>query len=115
MAETLRKYRVRTVDGGVRLILAKNMHDAKSKARLEIGQLPNEVNLKILSKVLADLQDLQDTLKQKSINLKTEGKNLNWDEVNQEIKVISEQMNTYVNSFKELAGSMVKLKSDEEK
>ena len=114
MAETLKKYRVRTLDGGIKFVMAKNIHDAKSIARMEIGQLPNDVNLKIVKRVLAELQNNITEIENVIEELKISGKNLDWDEVNSKIKEISTQMMNKSISFKELAGSMVKLKNNEE-
>jgi septation ring formation regulator EzrA len=114
MAETLKKYRVKTVDGKVHIIEAKNIHDAQSKARLDIGQLPNDINLKIVDKVLAELQNDLYSIKEVARNLKNESKNLNWDEVHTSIKELSEHMMKQSTSLKQLAGSMAKIKNDKE-
>lgn len=109
MAETLKKYRVKTIDGSIRYIEAKNIHDAKSKARIEIGQLPNEVNLKIVKKVLVELQDLIDSINEKHTSVKQAGKDLDWDITHKIIKDISNMLIDESTSLSQLAGSMVKL------
>lgn len=113
MAETLKKYRVKTVDGKVKFIEAKNIHDAQSIARIEIGQLPNEVNLKILEKVLAELQEFIFDTKSDIVKLKSDGKNLDWNSVNQKIKDISKHMTSESTRFNQLAGSMVRIDNKE--
>lgn len=114
MAETLKKYRVRTVDGDIKFVMAKNIHDAKSIARIEVGQLPNDVNLKIVKRVLAELQESMEALKNEYDVLKVEGKDLDWDKVNSRIKNIATQMINKSTSFNQLAGSMVRVKNDSE-
>ena len=114
MSEILKKYRVKTIDGGSQIVLAKNIHDAKSKARIELGQLPNEVNLRIVNKVLDILNTSMIMFNETTNNLKKESKVLNWDEVYTLLKESSERMLKTADDFKELAGSMVKIKNKEE-
>lgn len=114
MAETLKKYRVRTIDGEIKFVMAKNIHDAKSIARIEVGQLPNDVNLKIVKRVLAELQDDIESLKIEYETLKLDGKDLEWDKVNSRIKSIATLMMEKSTSFSQLAGSMVRIKNDSE-
>lgn len=113
MAETLKKYRVRTVDGTIKYIGAKNIHDAKSIARIEIGQLPNDVNLKIVKKVLAELQDDIDYITKEHNQIKADSKNLDWDNVNKRIKNIATQLLDKSTAFSQMAGSMVRINNEE--
>lgn len=109
MAETLKKYRVKTVDGQIRFVMAKNIHDAKSKARLEVGQLPNEVNLKIVKRALAEFQEIIDTLTSMDTKLKQSGKDLEWNLTNSQLKEISKYLEEKSTSISQLAGSMVRI------
>lgn len=113
MNKTLKKYRIKSSDGNTKIIYARNMHDAKSKARIEFGQLPNDINLKIVKKVLENLQDTFSYLKDETDKLKNGSKDLNWNEVYSDIKNISDYLKNNSLLFLELAGSMVKIKNEE--
>lgn len=113
MVKALKKYRVKTIDNEVKIVLAKNIHDAMSKARLEVGQLPNDVNLKVVSNALTLLQDKINSLKEISDLIKVNSKDYNWDSIYEQLKSLQNDFTNDADTINDLAGSMVKINKEE--
>lgn len=106
--ENLRKFRVMTSKGEV-FINARNMHDAISKARTEIGQLPNDINTKITKNVLDEINELQSLLDTFKSQIKDSARSLDWNDVYKNTKQASLRIHDCACKCKEQIGSMLKI------
>ena len=111
MDNSLKKFRVMTSKGEV-IIDAKNIHDAISRARQEIGQLPNDINTKICQDIIDELTDLQNTIEDIKLRIKTSSKNLEWNDVYSETKQLPVKAEEYLARCVEKVGSMHKIEVD---
>lgn len=77
----MKKFAVTLVDGQRVLIDAVNLHDAVSKARIQYGQLPNDVNAKIAQDIKEAVNTDIDKLSKHLSSLLTASENLDWESV----------------------------------
>ena len=108
----LKKFLVRTADGKTITIEAQNAHDAVTKARNLVGQLPNEINTKIIKKLLVDLQSTISFLSETSDNIRANGRELDWEKIYLAVKDISVNLKTKAETYTQMAGSMVKINKE---
>ena len=104
----LKKYRVKIADGSVKCIEAYNIHDAISKARIEFGALPNEINSDIVKRTIAVIETCINAAKDSISTIKSDGKTLDWYDVNSSIFDLAKYFEETSENLKSLAGSMVK-------
>ena len=103
-----KKYRVKTANGDIKVIEASNIHDAQTKARIQFGALPNDINLDISKKILTIISNCIDELKESTNRIKNESKNLDWMDVNSSIYDLSKYLEQTSSDLKSIAGSMIK-------
>lgn len=103
-----KKYRVKTANGDIRVIEASNIHDAQTKARIQFGALPNDINSDITKKAVTMINNCLDELKESSDRIKNETKNLDWADANSSIYDLAKYLEQTASDLKSIAGSMIK-------
>lgn len=103
-----RKYRVKTANGDIKVIEASNIHDATSKARLQFGALPSDINLDITKRTITMINNCLNELKESIAKVKKEAKDLDWIDVNSSIYDLASYLENIASDIKTLAGSMIK-------
>lgn len=110
---SLKKFRVTKANGEVVIIEAVNMEDAISKARSQFGQLPNDINDKIVSDLVYNLTALMRKLGESISEIKHHSKEMEWTEIYRVANKLSEDAVLASNDIKSLVGSMVKISKGE--
>lgn len=111
---SLKKFRVTKANGDVVIIEAANMEDAISKARSQFGQLPNDINDKIVSDLVYNLTALMRKLGESITEIKHHNKEVEWTEIYNIANKLSEDAVLASNDIKSLVGSMVKISKGED-
>lgn len=109
----MKKFRVTKVDGTVEIIEANNMENAISLARNMFGQLPNDVNTKIVNDVIDSLYEISTAVKDAYITIRSGAKELDWEKVYAETHKVIEDLKTEIEKQEKLVGSMVKINKEE--
>lgn len=111
----LLKYRVNLADGTSLVIEATNAHNAASIARSKVGQLPNEINMKIKKDLINSInKELKMLVDLKEIIL-TSSNNLDWENVYGSINSYLthfQEKDSNITKIKELNGSLVKINKE---
>lgn len=105
----MKKFAVTLSNGKRVFISAVNLHDAVSKARIQYGQLPNDVNSKIVQdirdSVNADIQELQRGLE----TISNAAKTLDWTTVYQAAGTLCSTASSLSEYVDDARGSLVKV------
>lgn len=104
----MKKYRVNTKNG-VMIIDANNIHSAISKAREQLGYLPNDINVNISDGITRELNVLRQKLQDAIRNIGKDTKELEWDNIYKTINDCSNALNQSSYKIKEMSGSMFKV------
>ena len=108
----VKNFSVLTLDGKRVIIEARNAHDALTIARNEIGQLPNDINTKIVKNLTADINTTISLLANTCSQIKEKGRELDWEKVYKEIKELSSILSEKSETYSQMDGSMVKVRKD---
>lgn len=109
----MKKFRVTKVDGTVEIIEANNMENAISLARNKFGQLPNDVNTKIVNNVIDSLYYISNKVKQSYAEIRSGAKELDWEKVYAITHENIEALKQEIEKQEKLVGSMVKINKEE--
>lgn len=109
----MKKFRVTKVDGTVEIIEAANMENAISLARNKFGQLPNDVNTKIVNDVMDSLYSISNEIKNAYIEIRSKAKELDWESVYSITHSNIEKLKQEIEKQEKLVGSMVKVNKEE--
>ena len=109
----MKKFRVTKVDGTVEIIEANNMENSISLARNKFGQLPNDVNTKIVNDVIDSLYNISSIVKNAYIDIRSGAKELDWEKVYAMTHDVIESLKQETEKQEKLVGSMVKINKEE--
>lgn len=109
----MKKFRVAKVDGTYEIIEAQNMENAISIARNKFGQLPNDINNKIVENISGSVQALSREIEECLKHIKLGAKELDWNSVYVNVHRIVKELNSTSEELSKQAGSMVKVDKEE--
>lgn len=105
----MKRFAVTLSDGKREIIEAANMHDAVSKARMQYGQLPNDINTKIVNSISDNLDNIISAFKAAKLLLQDSAKNLDWNAVYELTGKVCNDMSSYASDIHDARGSLVKV------
>lgn len=105
----MKKYRIAKVDGTYDIIVANNIDQAISIARNKYGQLPNEINKKIIKDTNELLQEMVDEIEKCRDTMLQESKELDWNAVYNRINECMKTTEDKGRDIRNKLGSMVKI------
>lgn len=115
MGKKLLKYRVNLADGTSMIVEASNIHNAISLARGMMGQLPNDINKKVVTKITSIIDnEIQDLVNLKN-SIQTDARELDWTTIYNRIKNFVETINapeSNIQKLNETSGSLVKVNKE---
>lgn len=105
----MKKFAVTLADGNRQIIEAANLHDAISKARMQYGQLPNDINAKIVNNISDNIDSMISSLSAIKASLQDSAKNLDWNSVYATAGKTCDSLNAYASDIHDARGSLVKV------
>ena len=108
----LKKYRVQKADGTQVIIEAENIDKAITIAKSKFGQLPNEINAKIIEGILSKLSVFCENLSVSISNIREDKRSLDWGTLYDKLNTISDDLNNTGEEVRDSLNSMVKLRKD---
>ena len=115
MGKKLLKYRVNLADGTSMIVEASNIHNAISLARGMMGQLPNDINKKVVTKITSIIDnEIQDLVNLKN-SIQTDARELDWTTIYNRSKNFVETINapeSNIQKLNETSGSLVKVNKE---
>lgn len=109
----MKKFRVAKVDGTYEIIEATNMENAISIARNKFGQLPNDINNKIVEDISHSIQLISRSIENNSKQIRLGAKELDWNRVYVNVHRIIDELILTSKELEKQAGSMVKINKEE--
>lgn len=106
----MRTYRVAKVDGTYDLISANNIEQAISIARNKYGQLPNDINKKIVNQIDTILHEITEQISNYRESVSQSVKELDWNSVYVQINKLMLFTDDKQIDIRNKLGSMVKIK-----
>lgn len=105
----MKKFAVTLADGRREIIEASNLHDAVSKARIQYGQLPNDINAKIVSNISNTIDEVILKLRKTKMSLEESAKELDWNNIYLIASELCNNLEEYASDIHDARGSLVKV------
>lgn len=105
----MKKFAVTLADGNHVIIEAVNLHDAVSKARMQYGQLPNDINAKIVNGMSDNIDAAIEVLRRTKQTIQDSAKNLDWTDVYTSIGAMCDNLQSCASDMHDARGSLVKV------